>query len=131
MSLRITTDLRDARLSAVRDFLDAGAGNARVEFFGCARPANVFDTPGAAALATVNLQKPCGSVASGVLSLSQAADGTIQTTGDALWARVMTAGNTVAFDADVSAVGGGATLEIDFITLYQGGSVKLISAVLS
>lgn len=118
-----------AALAATLAALNAGSTGATIALYATVRPAIGADA-GAAALATFTLPTPAGSIAAGVLTLANADNALILTTGVALWARVSANGNVV-FDCDVSDTAGTATIRLAATQLYAGGSVSLASGVLS
>ncbi len=100
MTITITTAHNDARLGGTLAYLDTGTGNAAVRIYGGTRPATPADVPTSAMLVQVGLTKPAGSVAAGVLTLTQLEDGLIAETGIATWARVVNGNGDTAFDCD-------------------------------
>ncbi len=68
MTLSVSFDLKNARLSAVVAFLDTGAGIARVRIYPGVRVL-VGAAPNGGFLAELPLQKPSGSVLDGLLTL--------------------------------------------------------------
>lgn len=129
--LEISQAHNEARLVGTRDFLDAGTGFAKLQIFddSAARPANGAATT-CVLLTEIELDKPCGTVASGLLTLTSAATPLVLATGTAAWARAVTANGTHAWDCDVTETGGGGEVELPSTTLYAGGTTMLVSAVL-
>lgn len=115
-------------LAATLVKLNSGATGAAVNLYATVRPENGA-AAGAAALTTIILAKPAGTIANGVLTLSPAADALIMTTGIAVWAR-FSVGGVILFDCDVSDVAGTATIRLATTQLYAGGSVRLASGIL-
>lgn len=130
MTLRITTAHNEARLAATLAQLDAGTGNAAVQVYAGTKPATITGTPDSAMLVAIELTKPAGTVASGALTLTQAADGLIASTGVATWARFVNGNGTVVMDADCSDMDGGAEVKLVTTQLYAGGDARLASAVI-
>ena len=83
---------RPAVLQALIDLADAGAGPAQLEIYGTTRPATSGDAPGGAALATLVLTKPCGTVELAGILLTQASviGDLIAANGAAVWGRLAT-----------------------------------------
>jgi len=131
MTITISTEHRDARLIGTRDFLDAGTGNAKIQIYdnSGARPGNGLATT-CVLLTEIELDKPCGTVSGGLLTLTSSDTPLVQATGDALWARVVTANNTHAFDCDVSDPSGTGEIQLPNVTLYAGGTTVLVSGTL-
>ena len=130
MTLAITTELNEARLTGTLAFLDTGTGNAEIRIYGGTRPATAADAPTSSMLVAVSLAKPAGSVATNGLTLSPASNAQVDHSGDATWARVVNGSGATAFDADVSDTNGTGDIKITNVTLWAGGFVALVSAVL-
>ena len=130
MTITITQAHNEARLEATRAFLDTGTGRARVRLYGGTRPSSVTADPGTPLIAEIPLQKPCGSVAGGVLTLVQHEDGLIMHTGVVTWARVVNGNGDTAFDCDAGEGVGPWEIQLAQTQLYAGGSARLLSAVL-
>lgn len=131
MTLAITPAHNAARLSGTRAHLDEGAGNAALRIYGGTRPATPSDAPPGALLVQITLTKPCGSVANGVLTLSQQADGLIATSGTATWARAVNGDGITAFDCDCGQGPGAWEVQLAQTVLYAGGSARLSNATLA
>lgn len=130
MTLRITTAHNEARLTATLAQLDAGAGNASVQVYPGTKPGTITGTPSSAMLVEIELTKPAGAVASGVLTLTPAADGLIASAGQATWARFVNGDGDVVMDADCSDMDGTAEVKLVSTQLYAGGDARLSSAVI-
>lgn len=130
MTIAITQAHNEARLEGTRSFLDTGTGRARVRLYGGTRPSSVNDAPGTPMLVEIPLQKPCGTVAGGVLTLVQHEDGLIAETGVATWARVVNGNGDTAFDCDVGQGVGPWEITLAQTQLYAGGAARIISAIL-
>ena len=123
----ISDDLANARLAAVLNSLDNGTGRARIRIYDGTRPA--FGVAGNV-LTDVVLDKPCGVVASRILTLHATDAALVLKSGNATWARVINANGDVAFDADVSDQNGIGDIRLSKTTLYEGGEVSVVSAKL-
>ena len=125
--LRLAAGLKNAMVDRVKDLLDAGAGNGSIKIYTAPQPASANDPPGAAALlATLTLAKPSAPWAvNGVLTLNPIPQANASGSGAAAWVRLAdSAGNTVA-DGDVTASGGGGTLELNTVNLVAGAPVLI------
>src|SRR5574343_80518 len=125
MTLSISASHNSARLEATRAFADTGAANSRIDIYSGPQPA-----AGAAAtgtlLVSVVLAKPCGTVAGGVLTLTQqdAGGDLIAQTGDAAWARWVNGADVWVGDGTVSDAAGAGDFKLAGTagtTLYAGG----------
>lgn len=128
MTITISTQLNDARLTAVRDFLDSGTGAGKIRIYNGARPGH----GGAATLLLVEipLQEPCGSVFGGVLTLESSDSALAVNSGVATWARVLSGNDEIAFDCDCSDGAGSGDIKLLDTNLLAGGQVQLLSGVL-
>ena len=88
MTVAITQEHNEARLAGTLSFLDAGTNPARLRIYGGTRPPNPAATPTSAMLVEIALTKPAGTIAGGLLTLTQQEDGLIAATGIATWARL-------------------------------------------
>ena len=81
MTVAITQEHNEARLAGTLSFLDAGTNPARLRIYGGTRPPNPAATPTSAMLVEIALTKPAGTIAGGLLTLTQQEDGLIAATG--------------------------------------------------
>jgi len=130
MTLSISTALNEARLEGTKTFLDAGAGFARIRVYDGTRPANGAAISGPVLLVEIALDKPCGAVAAGVLTLAANTLSLIGNSGDATWARIINGDAQFVMDADVSLVAGSGDIKLEDTALLAGGRAVLISGVL-
>ena len=129
MTLSVSYDLKNARLSAVVAFLDAGASVARVRIYPGARPL-VNAVPNSGFLAELPLLKSSGSVLDGVLTLAPGAPVLNANSGVAAWARVVNGNGETAFDCDVTDTAGTGEIKIQSTVLYEGGETRMVSGTL-
>ena len=108
-ALALAPALFTARLQGMLAWLDAGAGHARIELMGDAWPG--AGLPGGTLLATLTLASPCGSVQGDALVLvSSTAEGpVVAVSGEARWARLVTADGIWALDCAVAVDAEGST----------------------
>ena len=117
---------KHARAVATAARIDAAATPGKLKIYGNTRP-SANSSPGAAPLATITLQDPCGSVSSaGVLTLSASAATQITNSGTPVWGRFEDGdGNAVM---DCSAGTSGTEVIVDQATFYAGAFVIMVSA---
>ena len=139
-ALALAPAMLTARLQGMRAWLDAGNGQARIDLMGDAWPG--AGVPGGTLLATLTLASPCGSVQGDALVLvSSAAEGpVVAVSGEARWARLVTADGIWALDCAVAVDAEGATagLVIDGTQagpnggalLYKGGRLPAVGLAL-
>jgi hypothetical protein len=132
MTIGLTVKHANARQAGSRADLDTGVGNAAVRIYGGVRPASPADVPTSVMLVQIGLTKPCGTVADGLLTLTQLADGLIAETGVPTWARFVDGDGATCFDCDAGAGSGAWEVQLPATqtTLYAGGDARIVSAVL-
>lgn len=131
MTFRQTAELLAAQLAGVRDSLDVGTSNATIEIRTGAKPAAVTDAATGTLLATLILDKPCGTLSAAVLTLIANGDAVAVATGTAEWARWADGNGAVRADSDVSVIGGGAEVQLTTLSIEFGMVIPLVSATLS
>jgi hypothetical protein len=129
MTLSVSLDLKNARLSAVVAFLDTGATVARVRIYPGSRPL-VNAEPNGGFLSELALLKPSGAVQGGVLTLAPGAPVLNASSGVAAWARVVNGNGETAFDCDVSDTTGTGEIKIQNTVLFEGGETRMVSGTL-
>ena len=126
-----STASRAASMTGRLNFLNTGAtGNAAVRVYEAPRPATSADTPTSTMLVSIPLDDPAGAVVGATLELAQLDPGLILNTGIAAWVRVVNKNGDTAFDMDAGATGSEAECILSQTTLYAGGQVSILSAVL-
>lgn len=120
---------REAALNGRLSFLDQGPNPATLHVYGETRAANIATPAASAPMCIITLATPSGTVASGVLSLSQLEDGLILAGGLPTWCRVFNGDGLPCFDLDAGLEGSGAEAEAIFkaTSLYPGGLLRLLS----
>ena len=128
---RIATATRNAMLDEVNNRLNGGPAAAKIRIYDGSQPANA-DTAlsGQTQLAEVTLNDPAADVpaSGGVLNLDVTPvpeDASADATGTATWARALTSDNVTVFDCDVSATGGGGSLQFNTVSFVAGGPVRI------
>lgn len=124
-----SVDFANAALLGRRDFLDYGVSPARIQVYGAPRVVD-GDMPVGPMLVQLELVKPSGTVANGVLTLTSAGEAIVDNDGDAVWARVINGDNAWCFDCDVGLTNSQAQLKLSNTALVAGSKVTLVSAVM-
>ena len=106
------------------------ANPARLRIYGGTRPATPATTPASAMLVEIRLTKPAGTIAGGLLTLTQQEDGLITSTGIATWARLVNGNEVTALDLDCSGTDGDGDVKLASTNLYLGGDARMVSAIL-
>ncbi len=130
MTVAITVEHNEARLTGTLNFLDTGSNPARLRIYGGVRPATPATTPTSAMLVEIRLTKPAGTILNGLLTLTQQEDGLITASGVATWARLVNGDDVTALDLDCSGTDGNGDVKLASTTLYLGGDARMVSAIL-
>lgn len=131
MSLAFSPALRQARAEAVVGQLDAAATPGSIELYATTQPAS-GGAAGGSPLAVTVLQKPCGSVAGGIVSFAVSLPAQVVTGGTVLWARAKDGDGNWVIDGNVAVTGTpGAGFTLDDVVLYAGAFVFLFGATLT
>lgn len=125
MAVIYAAALRTARMNAVKDAIDAGAGaNGTIE---------IGTTGMALTLATIDLAKPCGSVSGDILTFTMPKSDTSADAGapdTAAAARIKdTDGNVIVSGLTVGTVG--TNIVLDAATIMAGQTVTLTAATIT
>lgn len=128
-TLDLVTPAREAMLTALVAWLDAGAGNCRIDVYNTDRPGLAAEEL-ADPMAAVQLAKPCGAVVAGLLVLTPAdSEGAlIALSGDAAWGRLINAAGAVAGDGNVTDSAGAGPFKVSGTAgtvLYAGARLFL------
>ena len=130
MTVAITVEHNEARLAGTLGFLDTGPNPARLRIYGGTRPASPSATPSSGMLVEIKLTKPAGTIAGGLLTLTQQEDGLISATGIATWARLVNGNEINALDLDCTGTDGNGDVKLASTNLYLGGDARMVSAIL-
>lgn len=123
-------------LDALVDRMDAGSGPGYFKIFSGTQPSNPDDTGSGTLLAQCTANDPAFNSAqdtSGDATVTANAisdDTYANATGIAGWFRAYDSDGNFAFQGDVTAIAGGGAMEIDDISIDQGGNVAIDSCVL-
>lgn len=123
MSVNYNIATRNARMTVVRDQIDAGVGPGVLQ---------IGTTGMATVLAEITLADPCGTIASGVLTLSgfPRSDTSANASGTAAAARIRdSSGVDVVTGLTVGTTG--AIINLDTTTITAGQQVQITSATIT
>lgn len=129
MTIAQNITFNEAALTARRDFLDLGSGNAKIQIYAGTRPAG-GGSPSGSMLGEITLDRPCGVVNAGQLVLTSAVTPVASNSGTAVWARIVNASGTWAFDCDVSNMAGSGEVKLSNTLVLAGAELTLIQAIL-
>jgi hypothetical protein len=127
-----STAAKDARMQALADLIDGAGAPGEIHIYDGTPP----DPPGGdvttqVLLATLTLSLPCGTVSGGALTLSPIEEEDLApASGTATWARLVDGAGAWVADMDVGVTGSGAVIQLNATDIYQGGIVRITSAVI-
>lgn len=129
MTIWISTEHNEDRLTGTLNNLMRGPDPAKIKFYDGTRPAG-GGTP-TTLICTVNLAEPPGEVIDNKLVLAPPADALVVADGTPTWARIETGEGNPSMDLDVVEEGALDTankIVLESTTLYAGGGIRIISA---
>lgn len=131
MSLAFSTATRNARAEAIIAQLDKAATAGSLELYTTTQPA-AGASAGGSPIATIILQKPCGTVSVGVITFAISQPAQVSPGGTVLWARGKDGDGYWVLDGNVAVTGTpGAAFTLDDVVLYAGAFVFLFAATLT
>lgn len=129
MSIVLNTTLKNARLTAIKDAVDADTNPGKIKIYTGPQPDPGAELTTQTLLAELTFSKPCGTVSNGVLTFDDIAEEDLApATGTAAWARLSDGAGTWVADVDVGTSGSGAAIILNTTNIYQGGIVRITSA---
>ena len=123
MAVTYTTAVKTARMQAVADLLDAGAGSATLEIL----------TSGDVLLAEFALPEPCGTVSGAVLTLDfdpDISDTSANATGTAAKAQIKDGSGVAQITGLVVGVGSGE-VQLDSVSITSGQTVTITAGTIT
>lgn len=134
LPLNLSPAVKIAKSTATRSVLDADTLPGKLLLFAAPRVAEGA-TPAAAELVGVPLTKPSGSVDGAGFAITASAPGQVATSGTITWGRFVDGAGNWVIDADagIAAVSPAVSppIILDTATVYAGGFVTLVSALLA
>ena len=128
-NMRLATATRSAIADAITTLVDAGAGAGTINIRSGTQPASANDAETGTLLATVPFNDPSfGAAAAGVITADVdpvLEDSSADATGTASWARIKDSTGATIFDCDVSATGGGGTIQLNTVSIVAAGPVRI------
>ena len=97
--ISISPEHNQARLQGTKTFIETGTGVATLYLYSTARVAD--NVAAGDPQATIELANPCGEITANGLELTPSGDGLVNTTGDALWGRIVNRAGVLVLSADV------------------------------
>jgi hypothetical protein len=122
MPVNYSTTVKNTRMTAVRDAIDAGSSAGVLE---------IGTTSMASVLASITLADPCGSVSSGVLTFTMPqSDTSADATGTAAEARIKDSSGTVIISG-LTVGTSGSNINLSSLAVTAGDTVTLSSATIT
>ena len=127
--IRFVNAVKDSALDTIKTAIDAGVGAGTIKIYTGTQPTTAEDAiTTQTLLGTLTFSDPCGTSASGTLTMSAITqDSAADATGTATWARIADSTGATVCDVNVTATGGGGTLQFNTTSFVIGGPI-LISA---
>lgn len=128
--IEISTNLNDARLQGVVNFLSVGTVNAYADIYPAPRPA-FGEVPAVPRLTRIPLADPVGTIpGNGTLAITQTEEALVLIGGIAVWARICNGDDVIGWDCDVSDMAGSGEIKLQSTTLYAGGTTRILSGTI-
>lgn len=129
----LATTQANAAATAVKDGLDSGAGDGKMDIYDGLMPNSSDDAiTTQVLLGTLTLQKPCGTVANGVLTFVKP-DPCLAAVaaGIARFARFTNSAGVAVVDGDISKAGGGGSITLLTTVIAINGPIEVDSIYLA
>ena len=124
--------VRDARLQAIADAIDAAGAAGRLRFYPAPRVGGPAIAPGVPLLLDAAFQRPSSAgAAGGVLVFDPLDEALVSANGTAAWARITDSDGVGIMDLDVGLVDSGAEVELDNVVMAIGAAVRIDIASLT
>lgn len=127
--IRFVNAVKNSALDTIKTAIDAGSGAGTIKVYTGTQPTTAADAIVAQVLlGTLTFSDPCGTSASGTLTMSAITqDSAADATGTATWARIADSTGATVCDVDVTATGGGGTLQFNTTSFVIGGPILISS----
>ena len=133
-NVRLANAAQQAAMDAVVDLIDSG-GAGTINIYSGTQPTTANDAVGAGTLlATLTFSATAfgATATTGIATASSiTGDSSADATGTAAWARILNGSAATVFDCDVTATGGGGTIELNTVSIVSGGTVDITSMTMT
>lgn len=131
--IKFVTAVKNSALDTIKSAIDAGAGAGTIKIYNGTQPTAPADAVTTQTLlGTLTFSDPCGTSASGTLTMSAITqDSSADATGTATWARIADSTGATVCDVDVTATGGGGTLQFNTTNFVITGPILISSFAVS
>lgn len=129
-TMNLADALRNQLADQITARVDLGAAAGNIKIYDGTMPTDADDAiSGPTLLATLPFSDPSAPAASsGVLTFNAITDdSSADATGTATWARIEDSDGNNVMDVDVTASGGGGTIELNTVSITSGGVVRITS----
>jgi len=127
--IRFVNAVKNSALDTIKTAIDAGAGAGTIKVYTGTQPTTAADAiTTQTLLGTLTFSDPCGTSSGGTLTFSAITqDSAADATGTATWARIADSTGATVCDVDVTATGGGGTLQFNTTSFVIGGPILISS----
>lgn len=126
-TIHLATTVKNSMLQPLADAIDAGPAGGTIKIYTGTMPTlptNAVTTQ--TLLGTLTFSDPCGTVASGALTMgSITSDTSADATGTAAWARIAASDGTAVADIDVTTTGGSGVLQLNTTNIVAEGPIAI------
>ena len=135
MAVGLAVAVRNTRLNAIRDAIDAGSGAGTLKIYNGTKPATGASIGGLGytLLATLTFSDPSapGAAAGTVTYSTITQDLVADATDTATWARILDSAANVVMDIDVAMTAGSNKIVLNTTSIVAGGPVSVTSFILT
>ena len=126
--VHLTTAIQTSCITPVKTAIDAGSTGGLIDIYTGTIPIDASTAIVAQVkLGTLTFSKPCGTVTTGMLTMSAITSGTAIATGTAAWARLKDSTGATVGDIDVGSSGSGAVLQMNTTNIVNTGPILITS----
>lgn len=124
--ITLAVGIRNTRLAAIANALDAANSGGLVRIYSEPRPMPGEELIGQVLLAEIHLPKPCAlEIIGGMLTFAPVGETLCARSGTAAWARFADGDGRLVVDMDVGLPGSGAEVELSDLHLLAGGTITV------
>lgn len=129
--ITLSVPVRNSRLAAIANALDAAPSGGLLRLYAAPRPAVGQALASQTLLVELRLARPCAAgLDAGLLTFAPIPEALCHRSGAVAWARFCDGDGRWVMDLDVGPSGSGAEVELSTVVLYAGGAVSVTLAQL-
>lgn len=131
--IRFVSAVKDSILNQIKTAIDAGSGAGTIKFYTGTQPTLASDAiTTQTLLGALTFSDPCAVVSSGVFTASTITqDSSADATGTATWARIADSTGATVCDVNVTATGGGGSIQLNTTSIVIGGPIIISSFIIN